>query len=373
MPDALMVTSSFLPGRGGIESYLAELCDQVSPRLTVLAPARRDGLPIPSDLSYETFGGPGSMMIPGKKVARAIERTCADIGTDKVLFGTPWPLGLLGPHLAAAGLRYAAIIHGAELKVPAAIPLLKGRLANALAGAELLMPVSDYTNRMVRSLVAHRSGAPRVENLRARVDIDRFHPGVDTSAVRDRLGLIAQDRMLLCFGRLVRRKGVHRIIEAMPEIARRVPHVILVVAGTGPELKKLKRQAARAHARVAFTGRVPDEDAPAVYKLANVFALPVVDRWMGLEIEGLGVVLLEAAAVGTPSVTGRSGGTPEAVLDGQTGFVVDATDPEQLVDRIERLLKDPALAERMGAAGRLHVESEYSSAIPPTPLLEWLE
>ncbi|MEA2433974.1 MAG: phosphatidyl-myo-inositol dimannoside synthase [Actinomycetota bacterium] len=372
MTDALMVTSSFLPGRGGIESYLAELCDAVAPRVAVLAPPKRDGQPLPTDLGYPVFGGPGSMLIPSKRVVRAIERTCASLSTDKVLFGTPWPLGLLGPRLSAAGLRYAAIVHGAELKVPAAVPLLKGRLAEALAGADLLMPVSDYTNRMVHELIARKQGRPHIENLRARVDLSRFHPDVNTSAVRDALGLSAADRVVLCFGRLVRRKGVHRLIEAMPEISRRVPHTVLVIAGTGPELGKLRHQAARAKARVLFAGRVPDEHAPAYYRLADVFALPVVDRWAGLEIEGLGVVLLEAAATGTPSVTGRSGGTPEAVLDGDTGFVVDARDPDQLCDRIVRLLKDPGLAERMGAAGRSHVEAEYSADIPPKPLLDWL-
>jgi phosphatidylinositol alpha-1,6-mannosyltransferase len=372
MPDALMVTSSFLPGRGGIESYLAELCELVSPRLAALAPSKRDGQALPTDLSYPTFGGPGSMLVPNKKVVAAIERTCSQLGTDKVLFGTPWPLGLLGPQLRAAGLRYAAIIHGAELKVPAAVPGLRSKLATSLAGADLLMPVSDYTNRIVHELLGHRDNPPRIENLRARVDLNRFHPGVDPNPIREKFGLSAADHVVLCFGRLVRRKGVHRLIEAMPEISRRVPHALLVVAGTGSELKKLRRQAERAKARVAFAGRVPDEDAPAYYRLADVFALPVVDRWMGLEIEGLGVVLLEAAACGTPCVTGRSGGTPEAVVDGRTGYVVDARNPDELVDHIVRLLKDRVLAEKMGAAGRRHVEENYSAGIPPTPLLEWL-
>jgi phosphatidylinositol alpha-1,6-mannosyltransferase len=372
MADALMVTSSFLPGRGGIESYLAELCELVAPRLAVLAPGKRDGHPLPTDLGYPTFAGPGSMLIPNRKVVEAIERTCSQLSTDKVLFGTPWPLALLGPCLKAAGLRYAAIIHGAELKVPAAVPLLKGRMRTALAGADLLMPVSDYTNRVVRELLGHKAGDLLIENLRARVEINRFSPDAETSRIREKFGLSAADRVILCFGRLVRRKGVHRLVEAMPEISRRVPHTTLIVAGTGPELGKLRHQAARAQARVAFAGRVPGEDAPGYYALADVFALPVVDRWMGLEIEGLGVVLLEAAAAGTPSVTGRSGGTPEAVLDGETGYVVDARDPDQLIDRIVKLLKDPALAERMGAAGRRHVEANFSATSPPKPLIEWL-
>jgi phosphatidylinositol alpha-1,6-mannosyltransferase len=104
-----------------------------------------------------------------------------------------------------------------------------------------------------------------------------------------------------------------------------------------------------------------------------VFALPVVDRYFGLETEGLGVVLLEAAAAGTPSVTGRSGGTAEAVVDRRSGFVIDARDPTQLIGAIERVLGDPETAQAMGRTGREHVRVHYSSTEPPTALLRWLD
>lgn len=162
------------------------------------------------------------------------------------------------------------------------------------------------------------------------------------------------------------------MIGAMPEIVRRVPDAIYVVGGTGPEERKLRREAARLAAPVVFAGRVPDAEAPALYATADVFALPVVDRWFGLEIEGLGVVLLEAAACGTPCVTGRSGGTPEAVIDGETGYVLDATDREQLVDATVALLSDASLAARMGAAGRQHVAAKFASELPHEALQAWL-
>src|SRR5687768_4444170 len=143
MPDALMVTSSFLPGHGGIESYLAELCGSLAPRVAVLAPPRRDGKDLPRDLTYPTVPGPNSMLWPGRAVERAVIAEALRLGTDKILFGTPWPLALLGPRLRSAGLRYAAIIHGAELLVPAAVPVVRKRLARALSQADLLLPVSD--------------------------------------------------------------------------------------------------------------------------------------------------------------------------------------------------------------------------------------
>ncbi|MDQ3645480.1 MAG: glycosyltransferase family 4 protein [Actinomycetota bacterium] len=373
MADALMVSSSFLPGTGGIESYLAELCDELAPRLAVLAAAERDGRPIPSDLPYPTTGYPRPMLWPGRSVAQAIAAAAAAAGTDRVLFGTPWPLVLAGPALARRGLRYAAIVHGAEFVLPAALPVVGDRLARAMGGADLLLPVSDYTARRVqRKLDAAGVSCPPMALLRARVDVDRFHPDVDTAAVRGRLGL-EERRTILCFGRLVKRKGVDLLLEALPEIARRVPDVIVVIGGTGPQEGALRRRAEGIEpGRVVFAGRVPEDAAPALFAAADLFCLPVFDRWGGLEIEGLGVVLLEASAAGSPCVTGRSGGTPEAVVDGETGFVVDARDRSELVERICELLTDPARAERMGQAARGHVTRSFARRPLPSELLQWM-
>jgi phosphatidyl-myo-inositol dimannoside synthase len=370
VPDALLVTSSFLPGRGGIESYLAELCDELSPRLAVLAPATRDGRPIPKGLPYPVRGASTSMLRPGRAVADAVIDAAREHGTKRILFGTPWPLVLIGPRLHAAGLRYAAIVHGAELVVPAAVPGLASLLARSLRRADLLFAVSDFTAGRVRKAVGAR--APRVDLLRARVNVDRFTPHADGASARRRLGIAADAPLVLCFGRLVARKGVDRLIDAMPAVAHAIPGAVLVIAGTGPELDALRRRAARTDAAIVFAGRVPEEEAPQVYAAASVFALPVADRWFGLEVEGLGVVLVEAAASGVPCVTGASGGTGEAVRDGRTGFVVDGRDPTALEDRIIRLLEDPATARTMGAAGREYVSEVFANRALPASLQEWL-
>lgn len=401
-----MVTSSFLPGKGGIESYLAELCDLISPRVAVLAPPERDGRPLPRDLPYRTIPGPNAMLWPGREVLRSIEIHARALGTDRIVFGTPWPLALLGPRLRDAGLRYTVIIHGAELLVPSAVPAVKRRLAEALAAADVLLPVSDYTTEATERFLRRQLDRvpltigsrqrlplrqttyppvdgggqvphvnfemPPMKRLRARVDVDRFRPGLPDQELRKRLGIASDAKVVLCFGRLVPRKGVHRLIDVMPEVARRVPGAVLVVGGTGPQERKLRRRAARRGSPVLFAGRVPDADAPAMYATADVFALPVVDRWFGLEIEGLGVVLLEASACGTPCVTGTSGGTPEAVLNNKTGFVIDATDRAWLANALVQLLVDDPLRHRMGIAARDHVEREFSSSLPPKPLLDWM-
>lgn len=371
MADALMVTSSFLPGRGGIENHLAELAADLAPRLAVMAQARRDGKPLPTDLGYPTVPYPGRLFLPTKAAVRAVLDAAMRLGVDRVLFGTPWPTALMAPDLKRAGLRYAVMVHGAELLVPGSFPLVRRRLARSLAGADLLLPISGFTlANLQRTLAGHGYPAPPCALLTARVDLDRFRPDVDGSRLRKLWGLGARP-VVLCFGRLVKRKGVDRLIAAMPEIAQRVPGAVLVVAGTGPEEKRLRRAAQWRGANVCFAGNVPSEDAPACYALSDVFALAVADRLRGLDTEGLGVVLLEAAACGRPCVTGRSGGTPEAVVDGVTGLVVDATSRSELVEATVRLLKDNELAARMGAAGRIHV-TERSGSATPSELPAWL-
>jgi phosphatidylinositol alpha-1,6-mannosyltransferase len=368
-----MVTSSFLPGQGGIETYLAELCALAAPDIAVIAPPSRDGKPLPSGLQYETIPFRRRTPLPDKQAAQGVIEAARYLGVNKVLIGTPWPFVLIGPHLKRAGLSYAVIVHGAEFLTPAAVPFLRRKLASSMAAADLLLPVSGFTATKLATFLREASKrVPPIEVMYARVDTDRFEPTSDRRSLRTKLGLPPAEKMILCFGRLVPRKGVHRLIEALPRVQTRVPGTVVVVAGTGPETERLKRLAAPLGDSVIFTGRVPDADAPKVYAAADVFCLPVIDRWFGLEIEGLGVVLLEAAASGTPAVTGRSGGTPEAVIDGTTGFVVDAGDPAALAEKLTTLLSDDGLSLKMGAAAREHVLNTFSGQEVHTSLAGWL-
>jgi phosphatidyl-myo-inositol dimannoside synthase len=368
----LLVSSSFLPGRGGIETYLAELSEELNDRIAVLAPATRGGQPLPARLEYPIIGYDGSLLVPSPRVTRAIVAAAREIGTNQILFGTPWPLILLGPRLVRAGLRYASILHGAEILVPGAIPILRRRLARALSGADVLFAVSNFTLQRAEELITNLGLAiPPSAILHAGVDIDRFNPRVDGAPFRQRWNLGGR-KVLLTLGRLVPRKGTARLIAAMPELSRRWPDTTLVVAGTGPQERRLRKQARSIDAPVLFTGRVSDDDAPRAYAAADVFVLPVADRWWGLDAEGLGVVLLEASASGVPCVTGRSGGTPEAVVDGETGHVVDARNNDQLVSAISKLLEDSVEAKKMGAAGRAHVQRHFAKGQLPDSFLRWL-
>jgi phosphatidylinositol alpha-1,6-mannosyltransferase len=192
------------------------------------------------------------------------------------------------------------------------------------------------------------------------VDEKTFHPGSGGDAVRERLGLGGRP-VVVCVSRLVPRKGQDMLIRALPTIRRRVPGAALLLGSGGPYRSTLERLA-REHgvgSDVVFTGSVPWAELPSLYAAGDVYAMPCRTRAAGLDVEGLGIVYLEASATGLPVVAGDSGGAPDAVLPGETGYVVGGRDVPAIAARITDLLADPAAARAMGAAGRAWVEREW--------------
>jgi phosphatidylinositol alpha-1,6-mannosyltransferase len=190
------------------------------------------------------------------------------------------------------------------------------------------------------------------------VDVDAFNPSVSGSSFRAAYGL-ADRPVIVCVSRLVPRKGQDTLIRALPAVRREIPDAALLLVGGGPYKSTLESLAASLGLAddVVITGSVPWPDLPAHYAAGDVFAMPCRTRRGGLDVEGLGIVYLEASATGLPVIGGDSGGAPDAVLEGETGYVV--RDPSALANRLIELLGDPALARRMGEAGRKWVESDW--------------
>jgi phosphatidylinositol alpha-1,6-mannosyltransferase len=189
------------------------------------------------------------------------------------------------------------------------------------------------------------------------VDSARFRP-LDADArvaARQRFGIDPDRPFVLGLSRLVPRKGFDIVIDAVREL----DGVQLVVAGTGRDHRRLVRRA-RGSDRIHFVGRVADADLPLLYGCADVFAMCCRDRWGGLEAEGFGIVFLEAAACGIPAVAGRSGGSHEAVVDGETGFVVDPHDLHAVRAAIAQLCDEPSTRTEMGAAARRRAEADFA-------------
>jgi phosphatidylinositol alpha-1,6-mannosyltransferase len=193
-----------------------------------------------------------------------------------------------------------------------------------------------------------------LEYLPPGVDTEVFRPDpAGRSRIREALGL--GDRpVIVCISRLVARKGQDVLIRALPEILRSVADAVLLVVGDGPDRDSLRRLAVQLDVQdsVIFAGAVPWLELPAHYAAGDVFAMPCRTRGRGLDVEGLGIVFLEASAMGLPVVAGDSGGAPEAVRERETGVVVDGRDVSAVAHAVAGLLGDLARARRWGDAGR---------------------
>ncbi|MGW1743888.1 glycosyltransferase family 4 protein [Nocardia sp. NPDC001965] len=361
MARTLLVTNDFPPRPGGIQSYLQALAGQLPPDdLVVYAPRWRGDSHTRFDAKqpFQVVRHPTTLMLPTPAVLRRARKVLRAEGCETVWFGAAAPLALLAAPLRRAGAhRVLASTHGHEVgwsMLPAA------RRALRIIGndTDVVTYVSKYTRR--RFAAAFGPDAA-LEYLPPGVDTETFRPDPAARAeLRERYGL--GDRpTVLCLSRLVPRKGQDVLLIAMHRIKERIPGAVLVIAGSGPYEDKLRgfADALGLGDDVVFTGRVPAAELAAHHTLADVFAMPARTRGAGLDVEGLGIVYLEASASGVPVVAGTSGGAPETVLDGKTGRVVDGRRADHVADAIADILADRDAAAEMGAAGRAFVERQW--------------
>jgi phosphatidylinositol alpha-1,6-mannosyltransferase len=221
-------------------------------------------------------------------------------------------------------------------------------------------------SRFTASLVERAGVRPeRISVIHPGCDVETFRPLAPDPALRQRLlGDRAGDRVIMTVGGLVARKGHDMVIRALPALRRRVPNVTYLIVTSDPrgydsELDAIAR-AAGVRDRVVFAYHVPTAELPKVYALSDVFVMPSRTNTAACDIEGFGIVYLEANACGKPVVAGRSGGVADAVEDGVTGLLVDPQDPDAIAETVGRVLTDASLAARLGRQGRARTEAEFT-------------
>ncbi|HEX5541495.1 MAG TPA: glycosyltransferase family 4 protein [Micromonospora sp.] len=355
----LLVTNDFPPRVGGIQSFVHHLAlRQPTGSIVVYASTWRGAEKFDAEQPFEVVREPTGVLLPTPAVARRAAQLARAHDCGTVWFGAAAPLGLLagGLRQRTGIIRVVAQTHGHEVGW-AALPGARALLRRIGRDTDVVTYLGEYTRiRLDRAL----RGLTDLRRLAPGVDVDDYHPDVDGAEVRARHGL--SDRpVVVCVSRLVPRKGQDALIRALPAIRRRVPGAALLIVGGGPYRPALEKLARRSgvESDVVFTGSVPAAELPAHYAAGDVYAMPCRTRNRGLDVEGLGIVYLEASATGLPVVAGDSGGAPDAVRDGETGYVVGGRDLDQLTDRVATLLADRDLARRMGAAGRAWVEREW--------------
>ncbi|AOR34807.1 alpha-(1-2)-phosphatidylinositol mannosyltransferase [Streptomyces fodineus] len=367
MHKTLIVTNDFPPRPGGIQAFLHNMALRLDPgRLVVYASTWKRGregvratAAFDAEQPFTVVRDRTTMLLPTPQATRRAVGLLREHGCTSVWFGAAAPLGLMAPALRKAGAeRLVATTHGHEAgwaQLPAARQLLR-RIGES---TDTITYLGEYTrSRIATALTPQAAG--RMVQLPPGVDEKTFHPGSGGDELRARLGLTDRP-VVVCVSRLVPRKGQDTLIRAMPRILAAEPDTVLLIVGGGPYEKDLRRMAAETGVgdSVRFTGAVPWSELPAHYGAGDVFAMPCRTRRGGLDVEGLGIVYLEASATGLPVVAGDSGGAPDAVLDGKTGWVVRGGEPAQAAERIVTLLGDPELRRRMGERGRQWVEERW--------------
>lgn len=354
----LVITNDFPPRPGGIQAFVHALAARQPPgSIVVYAPRWSGSAAFDARQPFPVERHRGTLMLPLPDVARRARAIARAEGCDTVWFGAAAPLGLLAAGLRRAGVgRVVASTHGHEVGW-ALLPGGRQVLRRIGSTSDVVTYLGSYTRARLAGALGPR---PDLVRLPSGVDTDAFHPSVAAAAggqVRRRHRLTGRP-VVVCVSRLVARKGQDMLVRALPELRRRVPGTALLLVGGGPDRHRLTRLAAQlgVAADVVFTGSVAWEELPAHYAAGDVFAMPCRTRRAGLEVEGLGIVYLEAAATGLPVVAGRSGGAPDAVVDGRTGVLVDGRDLVAITDAVADLLADRTRAAAMGRAGRAWVE-----------------
>ncbi|MFC8530626.1 glycosyltransferase family 4 protein [Nocardia sp. NPDC057227] len=361
MARTLLVTNDFPPRPGGIQSYLQALAEQLPPDdLVVYAPRWRGDSHERFDAAqkYRVVRHPTTLMLPTPAVLRRARGLLREHGCDTVWFGAAAPLALLAPPLRRAGAeRILASTHGHEVGW-SMLPAARQSLRVIGEHTDVVTYVSKYTRG--RFAAAFGPDAA-LEYLPPGVDPEVFEPDPAARAeLRARYGL--GDRpTILCLSRLVPRKGQDALIAALRPVRAQIDGAVLVIAGSGPDEQRLRRLAESSGVaeHVVFTGRVPSGELAAHHTIGDVFAMPCRTRGAGLDVEGLGIVFLEASASGVPVVAGRSGGAPETVREGETGYVVDGRSVPHLAGALVDVLGDRDRAAAMGAAGRAWVQRDW--------------
>ena len=359
----LFVTNDFGPRAGGIETFIIGLIQRRPYGQTIVYTSfQEDSESYDADwlsnYGVRVIRDRAKILLPTPRVGFHLRSIIKREGITIAALGAAAPLGLLSASLKRAGItRTVALTHGHEVWWAKVFPfnVLLRRIGSTV---DVLTYLGEFTRNAISKGIsgkAHRS----MVKIAPGIDVDHFIP-TDASALRESLG-IKNKKVIVSVGRLVHRKGQDQLIEAMPEILKTVTDAHLLLIGEGPYREYLEKlvQKYNLEESVTFIGRIQYKDLPMYLCAGNIFAMPSRSRLMGLEVEGLGIVYLEASACGLPVLAGNSGGAPDAVVQNETGLVVDGTNHKQIAQAAIELLTNVSLSQKMSVVGRQWIVQKW--------------
>ena len=359
----LFVTNDFGPRAGGIETFIIGLIERRPFGQTIVYTSWQDNAASydaewRSKFGVEVIRDRSKILLPTPRVALALRKIIRTRGITTAAFGAAAPLGLLSASMKRAGVkRSVALTHGHEVWWAKVFPFnfLLRRIGSTV---DVLTYLGEFTQSAISKALTNNAQRAMVK-IAPGIDTDHFVP-TDASVLRRSLGL-ENKKVIVSVGRLVHRKGQDYLIQSMPLILHQVPNAHLLLVGQGPYLEHLQKLVKEhgLESSVTFIGRVDYKELPQYLCVGDIFAMPSRSRLMGLEVEGLGIVYLEASSCGLPVLAGNSGGAPDAVKQSETGLVVNGTDEKQIASAAIELLNNSESSKKMGLAGRQWIVNNW--------------
>jgi len=360
----LCITNDFGPRAGGIETFIIGLVERLPKgSVTVFTSTQENSEPFDNawreNFGVEVIRDRSKILLPTLRVSRSVRSIVKEREIQSVFFGAAAPLGLLARSTRRAGAKkIVALTHGHEVWWAKIWPF-SWAIKRIGRDVDVLTYLGDYTRNAISQALS-KSSQKKLVRLAPGIDTDHFSPSRKSPRIRKELGL-EDKKIIVSVGRLVHRKGQDFLIDALPIISQEVPNVHLLLVGEGPYRAELQMRADSLgmQDRITFIGRVQYAELPEYICAGDIFAMPSRSRLAGLEVEGLGIVYLEASSCGLPVIGGVSGGAPDAVLEGETGFSVDGKSASAIAASAVHLLNDPEFAANLGVQGRQWIVDQW--------------
>ena len=362
--NILVITNDFGPRTGGIETFVMGLLERIVDHKVVVFTSQQGDTSEYDQQWFKKFGvqvirDRSKILLPSLRVAKRAKEIAQMHNIEVVVFGAAAPLALMAPKLRKAGIKkIIALTHGHEVWWARIFPfnLAMKRIGNSV---DHLTYLGEFTRQAISRSLSQKSIDSMVK-IAPGIDTSHFSPQADATQRRTELGLESK-KIIISVGRLVHRKGQDKLIQAFPTIVREIPNAHLLIVGEGPYRAHLEKLVEKLSlkANVTFVGRIFYNDLPSYLSASDVFVMPSRSRFFGLEVEGLGIVYLEASACAIPVVAGVSGGAPDAVQEGITGLCVDGTNIGQIAEAVIHICSDSKRATKMGLAGRNWVIEQW--------------
>jgi phosphatidylinositol alpha-1,6-mannosyltransferase len=362
--NILVITNDFGPRTGGIETFVMGLLERIVDHKVVVFTSQQGDTSEYDQQWFKKFGvqvirDRSKILLPSLRVAKRAKEIAQMHNIEVVVFGAAAPLALMAPKLRKAGVKkIIALTHGHEVWWARIFPfnLAMKRIGNSV---DHLTYLGEFTRQAISRSLSQKSIDSMVK-IAPGIDTSHFSPQADATQRRTELGLESK-KIIISVGRLVHRKGQDKLIQAFPTIVREIPNAHLLIVGEGPYRAHLEKLVEKLSlkANVTFVGRIFYNNLPSYLSASDVFVMPSRSRFFGLEVEGLGIVYLEASACAIPVVAGVSGGAPDAVQEGITGLCVDGTNIGQIAEAVIHICSDSKRATKMGLAGRNWVIEQW--------------